>query len=279
MGHQQMTKRITVGVDGSPAARVAVDWAAREALLRGAHLRLVHVRPVVHWGAGPSTSQILSDAQRVVAEASEGHSLVVTQESIEGDIVDTLLDISRESGLVVTGSRGLGRAARAVLGSVSSALVNHAHCPVAVIHDEDPLMPRPGRAPVVVGVDGSPASDSAVEIAFAEAALREVPLVAVHAWHPMAGAFHNDAASDGHQQAEQLLADQLAAWQVHYPGLDVRRVVANDAPAHQLLLHSEAAQLLVVGSHGRGGFAGMTLGSVSGAVAQSARMPVIVARH
>lgn len=263
-----MTRRITVGVDGSPAARVAVDWAAREAILRGAHLRLVHVRPVLHSMTGPSASRILSDAQRVVTEASEGRSLAVTQESIEGDVVDTLLDISRESGLMVTGSRGMGRIGRAVLGSVSSELVHRSHCPVAVIHDEDPLMPRPGRAPVVVGVDGSPASDAAVEIAFAEAAIRDVPLVAVHAW------LRDGAdAVGGPHQGDQLLARRLAPWQERYPSVVVKCVVVQDRAVHQLLKQSEQGQLLVVGSRG-----GRPLGSVGAAVARSARMPVMVVR-
>ena len=140
-------------------------------------------------------------------------------------------------------------------------------------------MPTPAMAPVVVGIDGSPASESATAIAFDEASRRGVELVAVHAWSDYAvSELPGIEWSDLQKQAEETLAERLAGWQERYPDVTVRRVVVLDRPAHQLLEQSESAQLTVVGSHGRGGFAGMLLGSVSSAVAESARMPVIVAR-
>jgi len=78
--------------------------------------------------------------------------------------------------------------------------------------------------------------------------------------------------------AEETLSERLAGWQERYPDVLVRRVVVADRPAHQLLEQAQSAQLLVIGSHGRGGFAGMVLGSVSTAVINAARMPVLVAR-
>lgn len=181
--------------------------------------------------------------------------------------------------MVVVGCRGRGALARGVLGSVSNGLLHHAHCPVAVIHDEDPLMPHPSKAPVVVGVDGSPASERAVALAFEEASLRGVDLVAVHAWSD-SGVFEFPGADWSTLQAmgEQTLGERLAGWQERYPDVLVRRIVVADKAAHQLVEQAESAQLLVVGSRGRGGVAGMLLGSVSTAVVNAARMPVLVVR-
>lgn len=289
---------IVVGTDGSPVSKVAVDWAARTASLRGVALKVVHVinPPVVmafpevpmpegylQWQEDEGR-RVLAAGLSIAEEASlllgdAAKPIEVTSEMVAGSSVPELVRESSRAQLVVVGCRGRSAVARGLLGSVSTGLVHHAHCPVAIIHDEDPLMPHPSKAPVVVGVDGSPASERAVAIAFEEASLRGVDLVAVHAWSD-SGMFEFPGAdwSELRTSAEVTLSERLAGWGERYPDVLVRRVVVADRPAHQLLEQAQSAQLLVVGSHGRGGFAGMVLGSVSTAVIHGARMPVIVAR-
>jgi nucleotide-binding universal stress UspA family protein len=285
---------VVVGVDDSPAAKVAVDWAARDAVLRNIPLTLVHaISPNIVTSLSASLPpglarwqkdhgrRLLDDALKVVDEASDsGVPARARSELLSSPAIPTLVDLSKEAELLVAGCRGSGRWPGRLLGSVSSGLIRNAHCPVAIIHDEDPLMPYPAQAPVLVGIDGSPASELATAIAFDEASRRHVGLVALHAWSDADVSEWPGVDWPATQSmAEQVLSERLAGWQERYPDVDVRRIVVCDKPARQLIQHSEEAQLTVVGSRGRGGFAGMQVGSVSDAVAQLARMPVIVARQ
>jgi nucleotide-binding universal stress UspA family protein len=167
---------------------------------------------------------------------------------------------------------------RSLLGSVSSGLIRHAHCPVALIRHDDPELPDPAQGPVLVGIDGS-TSDLATAIAFEEASLRQAELIALHAWNDInmnsipGYDWSPTTAKEGH-----LLADALAGWQERYPDVSVQNRLVSDRAAHALVDASRSAQLVVVGSHGSGALAGMLLGSVSNAVVQAVQRPVIVAR-
>ena len=188
-----------------------------------------------------------------------------------------LVGASRDAYMTVVGSRGMGTLGRAILGSVSSGLVHYAHGPVAIIHTDDARTPA-DTSPVLLGIDGSPASEEATALAFDEASRRGVDLVALHAWSDVG--VYLDLALDWRQfedQGHEVLGERLAGWQEQYPDVRVQRRIVCNRPAHWLIEESQQAQLVVVGSHGRGGFTGM-LGSVGSAVAQAAKVPVIVVR-
>ena len=283
---------IVVGIDESPAAKVAVQWAARDAELRKIPVTLVHaISPEVatwpnvrlpaglaHWQRDRGR-RLVDEALKLVEEASQhGGPAEVHSEVLASAAVPTLVELSKEAELVVTGCRGSARWPGQLLGSVSSGLVRYAHCPVAIVHDEDPS--HPNEAPVLVGIDGSSASELATAIAFDEASRRNVGLVALHAWSDADVSEWPGIDSPAAQSmAEEVLAERLAGWQEQYPDVPVSRAVVCDKPARQLVQRSADAQLVVVGSRGRGGFAEMLLGSVGEAVAQMAQVPVIVARE
>jgi nucleotide-binding universal stress UspA family protein len=284
---------ILVGIDGSPESDAAVSWAAREASMRHEHVTLMHVvQPVaVSWPVSPERATVEEwqeeNARHVVDKAREVLSVAPDHprppeggtEVLYSHPVDALVDASTEARMIVVGSHGKGALRRLLLGSVSRGVVNHAHCPVAVIHADQPSTPVDAKAPVLLGVDGSPASEAATAWAFDEASRRGVSLIALHAWSdvgvfPILGMDWRTYQGQG----EEVLAKQLAGWQERYPDVHVIRRLVCDTPARWLLDESRRAQLVVLGSHGRGGFHGMHLGAVSSAVAQSAKVPVIVVR-
>ncbi|MGV0699074.1 universal stress protein [Mycolicibacter sinensis] len=301
MSPVQALRGIVVGVDGSTSSTVAVEWAARSAAMRRVPLNLVHVVPPMGIAStiGAKDTALASYAQfheersrTILAQAHET-AITVTSTGMappsahtvtQAAIVPTLVALSEQADMIVVGRRGLGAVTGTLLGSVSSGLIHHAHCPVAIVHDEDPLVMRSPHAAVVVGIDGSPTSELATAIAFQEAACRKVELVALHAWTDM-GALEfarvNWAPIEWRniEDSEKVvLAERLSGWRERYPDVVVRKLVVCDRPAFRLLEQAADAQLIVVGSHGRGGFPGMLLGSVSAAVVNAAPIPVIVAR-
>lgn len=159
---------------------------------------------------------------------------------------------------------------------MSTGVVHRAECPVAVIHDEDP--PPDPAAPVLLGFDGSAASDAAVALAFEEASSRKVKLVALHAWWSP-GAFEMPGFDweTIRPEVDREVAQQLSGWQQRYHDVPVERLVVPDRPAQRLVEQSRSAQLVVMGRRGFGAVASTLLGSVSGAVVQAARVPLIVA--
>ncbi|BBX65815.1 universal stress protein [Mycobacterium saskatchewanense] len=284
---------VLVCVDGSAASDAAVAWGAREAELRGLPITLMHAVPpvVVGWPVGqlyadmPEWQQ--DDARQVIDRARktltaslvDSKHVEIHTETVYSGVVPALIEASNDAWIVVAGSQGLGALGRLLLGSVTAGLIHYAHCPVAVIHSDEATAPGPG-APVLLGIDGSPASEAATALAFDEASRRGVDLLALHVWSdvgvfPILGMDWRDREAEG----QEILAERLAGWQERYPDVRVHRLLYCDKPSQWLVKESERAQLVVVGSHGRGGFPGMLLGSVSSAVAQTVKVPVIVVRN
>lgn len=283
---------ILVGIDGSPESHAALRWATEEAVLRRCPLTLMHVvAPVVvtwpidavvasftEWQEENAT-HVIEQAQETVRDSVDGSSAPAVHVRLRHDgIVNELTEASESARLMVIGSRGLGPVGGAVLGSVSRSILHHATCPVVVA--KEGVVRKSDRAlPVLLGIDGSPASEAAIAFAFDEASRRGVELVALHAWSdvavfPMLGMDWHTYEEAGHE----VLAERLAGWQEKYPDVHVRRRIVCDRPARWLIDEAQHAQLVVVGSRGRGGIAGMLLGSVSTAVAESAMTPVAVVR-
>jgi nucleotide-binding universal stress UspA family protein len=284
---------IIVGIDESEAADAALRWAARESAQHKVPLTIVHARSVpVTYGPGLVLAQDQVNAYR---EAGRLALVAATEivdelrdeigdvdfrtELIAGPTIPTLLDLSRGARMVVVGSRGLGAFRRGLLGSVSTAVARHAHSPVAVIHSEPGENESRRSGPVVVGVDGSISSVDAIGVAFDEASHRNTDLVAVHAWSDSSDFYVPELDWPALALNEEIvLAESLAGWKERYPDVPVRRVVVKDRPVRNLMARAEDAQLVVVGSHGRGGFAGMLLGSTSQALIHSVDCPIIVVR-
>jgi nucleotide-binding universal stress UspA family protein len=278
-----------VGVDGSSQSLIAVDLGAREARLHRRPLRLVHafVWPLLGVYVGPSPEGppgggLAADADRLLAEAlaratTAAPELTVTGEVVTGPVVPVLLEEADRAAMVVLGHRGLGGFTGLLVGSVAVQVAAHSPGPVLVARGT----PR-GEGPVLLGVDGSARSEPAIEFAFAEAAARDTELIALRTWYGGVPSQVEDElpliydADDVQAELAKELSRGIAAARGRHPSVVVREEVRYGRAGHTLVEASSRAQLLVVGARGRGGFAGLLLGSVSQAVLHHARCPIAI---
>jgi nucleotide-binding universal stress UspA family protein len=285
-GENAGVKPIVVGVDGSEQSLAALAWASDEAGLRGTRVIALHAWTLPFtWRGVPGFVLPDADADALKEESvrmfNEAVDLVARERAgIERRVVEevpapALIAASEQAELLVVGSRGRGGFAGLLLGSVGYACAQRSTCPVAIVR---PPVRAPGRRPVVVGVDGSSSSRRALGWAAEEARLRGVQLRAIHAaempppgWPGLDG-LAGVAAENGLAVLNQAIADELGTTAI------VAREVARGTPADALLRAAEDAELLVVGSRGRGGFAGLLLGSVSHQCAHHSPCPVVVVR-
>jgi nucleotide-binding universal stress UspA family protein len=280
---------VVVGDDGSAGAVLAVDWAAAEAHRRGARLELVYAEvptpPVVGMEPAPAVPlsgevvpHFLEEARQRVAVAWPDLELGLWP--IVGGPAASLVERSRHADLMVVGARGRSMLSRLFLGSVSHHVATHAHCTAVVVRGA----PTPAIAPVAVGIDDSPTARRALEVAFEEAGMRGVPLVVFHAWQDLPATGYGgwappaDLADELRQEAEKLVSDTLQGWPEKYPEVEVHTRVEHSHPVTAVVVHSERAQLVVLGAHGRGHFAGMDFGSVPSAAVRESLCPVMVVR-
>jgi nucleotide-binding universal stress UspA family protein len=287
--------RVVVGFDGSDHSVAALTWAAAEAERRGRALTVLHV--LDYLGFIPSPMGPFGwpdvhdeDVARIARSGAERARAVadlidVTPVTRVARVPATLIEFSDKAELLVVGTRGHGELAGTLLGSVAFAVSAHARCPVVVVRG-DTALPGPGR-PVVVGVDGSARSHEAVRYGADVAAAAHAPLVIVSAYRPLAAQAWAEAyylEADGGPSFDTLAreAARSAAFDAAqiarhaYPVLDITERVIEGRPAEALATAAEPAGLLVVGSRGHGGFAGLMLGSVSHALVHCAPCPVTI---
>ncbi|HEV6954158.1 MAG TPA: universal stress protein [Promicromonospora sp.] len=305
---------VLVGVDGSAASLHALDWATAYAHRVGWSLHIVCSYSLPSFTAASldggyaalDDSTIQEGAKSVLAEAEArvaDAGVHATTEVATGDAAGVLVELSADYGLAVVGTRGRGGFTERLLGTVSSALPAHAQCPVVVVPlraeahrgvswgDAEPAAVEPTGTSgageirevrrIVVGVDGSPQAERALQHAITQAVAWGAELTAVTgvpvgnagilAWLPSS------------VDREQVLADIGAGmdvlvdrYEAQNPGLRIRRIVLDGTGAELLTEFSTASDLVVVGSRGRGGFRGLLLGSTSQAVLHHSACPVLV---
>ncbi len=290
--------RIIAGVDGSDESLEAARWAAERVAHSGGTLTLVCAYAVASYSSvaldgGLSMLDdraLQANAERIVADAelalADTGAKIATQVEV-GDPASVLAELSEEADMIVIGSRGRGGFADRLLGSVSSALPAHAHCPVVVVPVHKEGKPFTPIERIVVGVDGSEIASTALQKAVDEAVVWGAGLTAVAAvpiatpgvaglsWVP-APINHQELIDDIRSSMDVSIAEAKGDREV-----EVARHALDGSPAALLTEFSTAVDLVVVGTRGRGGFAGLLLGSTSQAVLHHSVCPVMTvpSRH
>lgn len=282
-------QRLVVGFDGSDSSLSAIEWAAAEAALRGASVRVVSsyfVQPIVDfgYGGGGSASDLpetaawcLDRVQTATTKVFDGHPGVEHDvENVRQSPATALLAHAESADLVVVGSSGVGALTRFLLGSVTGSLLASSPCPVVVVPAESSA--PTGR--ILVGTDGSDHADHAVRWAADEADRRRSELVVVHVWKY---GYHLtttgiDRADDFTPVDAELILDRAVESARSVSGANIRGELIEGKEADTILGLSETADLLVLGSRGRGGFGAMLFGSIASAAATHSRCPTVIVR-
>ncbi len=258
-------KPIVAGTDGSEESLRAVDWAAREAVLRGAPLRIVSAAtllPRMVSRAGPGeyddvADVLVKDRDRALAAAAEraatmAPGLLIDTDQLTGGPAQAVTESGAGALMLVVGSRGRGAFTAMLLGSVSRYAAGHASCPVVVVRDATTATHRQ----VGIGIGDPDHCSDSLTFAFEEASLRQASLLAIHAWRApqteISRAGDEFTAADSHSleaEAARQLEGLLNDWREKYPDVPVSHDVAHGHPGRALVGLSARADLVVIGKH------------------------------
>ena len=238
-------RSVVVGIDGSQAAIQAAEWAVDEAVSREVPLRLVEViaervepAPFASVGNVQMEVEYAETALRIAAAAvaAAGKPVKVETVSLRGNPATALIAESRNAEMVCVGSTGIGRLARALLGSTAAELAEAASCPVAIIRTQQ-SRPKPDSALIVVAVNDSPGNDDVVEQAMVEAQLRHAPVLALGVWRDHLGEMPGDE-----------LDRRVHFWERRYPSVQFHARATRTGITDFLDVSHRRIQLAVIGS-------------------------------
>jgi nucleotide-binding universal stress UspA family protein len=282
--------RIVVGADGSENSLRAVAWAASQAHLTGSVLEILLAfgPDYVYVDQDEAQELMQKDVDEAVRRAEKvAPGIEITTKIFDRPPAIPLISESKEAGLLVVGSRGRGGFASLLLGSVSRKCVHLASCPVVVVGEDTTGTIEPSHAKaedhlsrIVVGIDGSPASMAAARWAAKQARLTGATLDALTSWEwpQNYGWSIYPSGYDPEGDGRAILDEVIDPIRIAHPAISINTTVIEGHPAAQLEEASYGADLLAVGSRGRGEFAGLLLGSVSEHCLTNAHCPVLVVR-
>ena len=277
--------KVLLATDGSGDAELAATTAASLAKTTSSELHVVHVwRPVpsVHFDA-LIRQEMSREAQEILdaqVKKIEGLGATVTEVHLrEGDASEEIVALAAEIGvgLAAVGSRGRGRIRRLLMGSVSDAVVRHAHCPVVVVRWKPVAFP----AKILLATDGSEEATLATQTAtdLGERTASELHVVHVGEIPPTHFPDRYEYRAlyeEDEREARQLLEAQIEKMKATVAQAHLRIGRADEEVV--VLAEELGVDLIAMGGRGLGGVRRALMGSVSDSVARHAHCPVLVAR-
>ncbi|PWI10180.1 stress protein [Streptomyces sp. NWU339] len=291
-----MVSPVVVGVDGSAESLAAAEWAAHEAVRRGRALRLLHAR---NWHPRQDRTEVVPAGERHLARRVLRHAAArvraacpgvpLYDQQVAGPATAALARAADDAGLLVLGSRGLGRLSSLVVGSVALGVVARATRPVVLVRadtaGEEADAESTGRRDVVLGVDVTEPCGEVLAFAFEAARLRHARLRVLHAWRApdrLTLGPGEVGLTGAPQRAEEwlgFLSAVLQVWREKYPEVEVLQTVVEGKPAGALLKAASGAELLVVGDRLTDRRGMPRTGPVTHAVIHRVGCPVAIVPH